>query len=77
MSGLWLNFDVTGVASGLFDQALRERRLERSARLEEAAIAFGQPDPDTVFASPHLRWIHLSSAGYTRYDVESRNMCSR
>lgn len=71
MSGLWLNFDVTGVASGLFDQALRERQLERSARLEEAAIAFGQPDPEAVLAAPHLRWIHLSSAGYTRYDVDS------
>jgi phosphoglycerate dehydrogenase-like enzyme len=71
MSGVWLNLDVTGEASNLFDQALRERRLERSARLEDSTIAFGQPDPGVVLAAPHLRWIHLSSAGYTRYDVDS------
>lgn len=33
-----------------------------------AEIAFGQPDPDTIIVSPQLRWVHLTSAGYTRYD---------
>lgn len=36
--------------------------------LMEADIAFGQPDPDEVMAAPQLRWIHITSAGYTRYD---------
>jgi phosphoglycerate dehydrogenase-like enzyme len=36
--------------------------------LEQADIAFGQPDPQQVIDLPKLRWIHLSSAGYTRYD---------
>ncbi len=36
--------------------------------LAEADIAFGQPDPQQVIELRKLRWIHLSSAGYTRYD---------
>jgi phosphoglycerate dehydrogenase-like enzyme len=36
--------------------------------LEQADIAFGQPDPQQVIQLPKLRWVHLSSAGYTRYD---------
>jgi phosphoglycerate dehydrogenase-like enzyme len=33
-----------------------------------ADIAFGQPDPSDVIASTKLKWIQLTSAGYTRYD---------
>src|SRR5688572_32766093 len=36
--------------------------------LEEADVAFGQPDPGQVINLPRLRWVHLTSAGYTRYD---------
>jgi phosphoglycerate dehydrogenase-like enzyme len=39
--------------------------------LKEADIAFGQPDPDFALECPGLRWIHLTTAGYTRYDVPS------
>jgi phosphoglycerate dehydrogenase-like enzyme len=38
--------------------------------LAEADIAFGQPDPQQVFDCPKLKWVHLTSAGYTRYDRE-------
>lgn len=31
-------------------------------------VAFGQPDPQDVITSRRLKWVHLSSAGYTRYD---------
>ena len=34
----------------------------------DADIAFGQPDPVEVMGSERLRWVHLNSAGYTRYD---------
>lgn len=34
----------------------------------EADVAFGQPDPEQVIGSRRLRWVHLTSAGYTRYD---------
>lgn len=35
-----------------------------------ADIAFGQPDPNAILAgaAPRLRWVHLTTAGYTRYD---------
>jgi phosphoglycerate dehydrogenase-like enzyme len=36
----------------------------------EAEIAFGQPDLTDIQRSTRLRWIHLSSAGYTRYDTD-------
>lgn len=37
--------------------------------LLDAEVAFGQPDPQTVMRAERLRWIHLTSAGYARYDT--------
>jgi phosphoglycerate dehydrogenase-like enzyme len=37
----------------------------------QADVAFGQPEPEQVIASPRLQWIHLSSAGHARYDTEA------
>jgi phosphoglycerate dehydrogenase-like enzyme len=36
--------------------------------LETADIAFGQPDADQIVRSTSLKWIQLTTAGYTRYD---------
>jgi phosphoglycerate dehydrogenase-like enzyme len=36
---------------------------------EAADIAFGQPAPKQIWASETLRWVQLSSAGYTPYDT--------
>jgi len=38
--------------------------------LAEADLAFGQPSVDDCFRYSKLRWVELSSAGYTRYDRE-------
>jgi phosphoglycerate dehydrogenase-like enzyme len=35
-----------------------------------ADVAFGQPDPQQIIASPRLRWVHITTAGYTRYDTD-------
>jgi len=43
---------------------------EPNEALTGADIAFGQPNVDQVMALDGLKWIHLSSAGYTRYDRE-------
>ena len=43
---------------------------EPDPALAEADIAYGQPAPDDVLASPRLKWVALSTAGYTRYDRE-------
>jgi phosphoglycerate dehydrogenase-like enzyme len=37
--------------------------------LAEAHIAFGQPDPQDCLSNPRLKWVEVSSAGYTRYDT--------
>lgn len=36
--------------------------------LAAADIAYGQPSPEDVLNFPRLRWVALSTAGYTRYD---------
>lgn len=41
----------------------------RDPLLEQADIAFGQPDPQQVIDSPRLKWVHLNTAGYTRFDT--------
>ncbi len=33
-----------------------------------ADIAFGQPDPEMILRLPNIRWVQITSAGYTRYD---------
>jgi phosphoglycerate dehydrogenase-like enzyme len=43
-------------------------KAEADPTLQEADIAFGQPDPDLALQCPRLSWIHLTTAGYTRYD---------
>lgn len=42
---------------------------EPDPALRTAEIAFGQPDVVSVMESNRLRWIQLTSAGYTRYDT--------
>lgn len=40
------------------------------AALMDADVAFGQPNAALVMQSEKLRWVHLTSAGYTAYDRE-------
>jgi phosphoglycerate dehydrogenase-like enzyme len=37
--------------------------------LTEADIALGQPDPAQCLALERLRWVEVTTAGYTRYDT--------
>ncbi len=37
-------------------------------KLAEASIAFGQPDASQLMQLKNIRWVHLTSAGYTAYD---------
>jgi phosphoglycerate dehydrogenase-like enzyme len=46
--------------------------LEQAATepaLLEAEIIVGQPAPESVLASAKLRWLQITTAGYTRYDT--------
>ncbi len=40
------------------------------AELSEADAVFGPPEVEAVMAAPMVRWIHLDTAGYERYDRE-------
>lgn len=37
--------------------------------MENADVVFGQPAPEDCMRSQKLKWIEVSSAGYTRYDT--------
>jgi len=36
--------------------------------IDSADVAFGQPDPSSLLTVGRLKWAHLTSAGYDRYD---------
>jgi phosphoglycerate dehydrogenase-like enzyme len=40
-----------------------------NASLVQADVVFGQPSAESVLAATKLRWLHVTSAGYTRYDT--------
>ncbi len=42
---------------------------DRDPTLADADVAFGQPNPDQVLELPRIAWVHLTTAGYTRYDT--------
>src|SRR5579862_8331225 len=80
---IWCNasFDAaaaTELAEGTRNHRLLEAQIKggnltaggSSELLARADIAFGQPDPGQVIALANLKWVHLTSAGYTRYDRE-------
>ncbi|MEZ0325907.1 MAG: D-2-hydroxyacid dehydrogenase [Fimbriimonas sp.] len=80
---IWCNADVGAEGIEALRRGVGEHRLllaseqtnnlsstGRNPLLAEAEIAFGQPDPQQAMELPGLRWIHLTSAGYTRYDSD-------
>lgn len=80
---IWSNAEFPATATELLQKNLGPHRLIFSAQtaasnlvatghdplLAQADIAFGQPDPRQIIDSPNIKWIHLTSAGYTRYDT--------
>ena len=84
MSVIWTNTQFTASALKLLNdgiaahQLIESRLLSASTwtaatdadpALDTADVALGQPDPEGVMRAERLRWIHLTSAGYTRYDT--------
>lgn len=57
----------------LYGERLAEPAIKEAPafRLEDADVIYGQPDPELLRAAPNLRWVELSSAGYTDYDNEA------
>jgi phosphoglycerate dehydrogenase-like enzyme len=81
---VWCNLCLTETALAALQSGLGQHRLRRSAfpsttlqptgnadpSLEEADIAFGQPEADQCVLSARLRWIHLASASYATFAGE-------
>lgn len=66
---IFCNANLDNDAMTLLEQGTREHNLiTNSSHGSHADVAYGQPDPEQIIASNSLRWIHLTSAGYTRYD---------
>jgi phosphoglycerate dehydrogenase-like enzyme len=82
---IWCNGKFEEAATRLLREGTQPHRLIVAARsqasvlaagesdptLAEADIAFGQPTADDCLRSPRLRWVEVSTAGYTRYDTEA------
>src|ERR1700677_4929135 len=83
MLTIWCNTQFSGRALEMLNEGTRGHRLffsdVRSASpltaggpdpaLATADVALGQPDAGDVMESARLRWVHIISAGYTRYDT--------
>lgn len=81
---IWTNAKLTEPAKRLLVEGVKSHRLIVGAQPSASVLASGQPDPalmeaDIAFGQPHveqcmeslrLRWIEVSSAGFTRYDRE-------
>lgn len=44
-------------------------QAEPDPQMLTADVVFGQPNPDFISRSESIRWIQISSAGFTRYDT--------
>ena len=80
---IWCNYAFRGEAADLLHRGLEGHRLNlsdgentgippRSERDDPAAaqadVLFGQPDPELLLGSGRVRWVEITSAGYTAYD---------
>lgn len=80
---IWCNTTFSAADTRLLVEGTRGHKLVFSAQasanvlssgkpdpaLAQADIAFGQPDPRQCLALERLRWVEVTTAGYTRYDT--------
>lgn len=80
---IWTNAQFPETETRLLRDGLHDHRLlvsphpsaatlaagEPDPQLDEADVAFGQPAVDQCLANRRLRWVEVTTAGYTRYDT--------
>ena len=80
---IWCNAKFSDADTRLLVEGTRGHRLvfstnasasvltagQADPELAGAQIAFGQPDAAQCLALPGLRWVEVTTAGYTRYDT--------
>lgn len=71
---IFCNFTHDASAVELLSRETRTHNLilasDEAPNWSTIDVAFGQPDPQAVLTAPRLKWAHISSAGYTRYDSD-------
>ena len=81
---IWTNGKFSAEATRMLEEGTRGHRLvtsevvtasvlvagESDPALLEADVAFGQPAPEDCLRSERLKWVEVTSAGYTRYDTD-------
>ena len=79
---IWTNSAFSPAATQLLHEGTREHKLIQANTLSTsvlvagtadptlalADIAFGQPNPADCINNARLKWVEVTSAGYTRYD---------
>jgi phosphoglycerate dehydrogenase-like enzyme len=70
---IWCDLALSGPLQAQLAAGVAPHHLEagRALALAEADVALGQPDAGQCADAQRLRWVHLSSAGYTAYDRPS------
>ncbi len=80
---IWCNAQFLAADTQLLIEGTKQHRLvfaktasplvlvagQSDPDMAAADIAFGQPDAAQCLALPRLRWVEVTSAGYTRYDT--------
>lgn len=80
---IWCNAKFSDADTALLVEGTKEHRLVFSQNasanvltagkpdpaLDEADVAFGQPDAGQCLGAPRLKWVEVTTAGYTRYDT--------
>jgi len=80
---IWCNAKFNAAVTALLTEGTRAHRLVFSSQasanvlaagaadpaLAEADVAFGQPDATECLRWAKLRWVEVTTAGYTRYDT--------
>lgn len=81
---IWCNADLPDDAAQALREAARDHQLVWSTAATSnlsaggpdpsmvgCDVAFGQPDPQQVIDLESVKWVHITSAGYTRYDTSA------
>ncbi len=79
---IWTNTDFASEAAQILHQGIKNHPLLTAAsrsklnlvgasqdeQLQQAHIAFGQPSAEQLLGLKNIKWVHLTTAGYTAYD---------
>lgn len=75
---IFCNANFDDEATALLVGATKDHQLLRDkSDFSSVDVAFGQPEPAQVMASTRLKWVHITSAGYTRYDTDEMRAALR